>query len=197
LTSLLQQQLTKEGGQVPDYTLNKLQEFTANPSVAAKFFPELAAPLLEANRVSQERQTGLVQDAFRKAGGTGGGALQAGAFAQAGRQLGGDFARQDQEALAKAYIPLTAQLSENTNNAIRAGLALPEAQAASYRNLVPLLTGLQPLQTRTQTTGVTAPISSPGGAITPEQQQQQLAYQQAGYANLGGGAGSIGSNYYG
>jgi hypothetical protein len=196
LRNLLVSQV-QTGGQVPGYTTARLEEFTKDPSSSvAKFFPQLAEPLLQANRDAQAVQSRNVIDTFRKAGGAGAGTLQAGSFAQAGRQLATDFARQDQETLAKAYTPLTAQLSENTNNAIRAGLALPEAQAGYLRNLIPVLTGLQPTEVRTQTTGVQAPIVAPGGAITPGQQQANIQQQQAGYANLNGfGGGSLGGFY--
>lgn len=135
-----------QGSFVPEYTQQALEQFTKNPALAANFFPQLAAPLLEANRAAQDVQTRNTMDMFRKAGGTTGGTLQSGAFAQAGRQLAGDFARQDQEVLAKAYTPLTAQLSENMTNAIRAGLAFPQAQNTAISNLIPLATSLRPLQ---------------------------------------------------
>ena len=182
LMNLITSQATKEGGQVPASTLQSIEQLTKNPAVAAEYFPQLAKPLLEANRVSQERQTTGFTDTLRKLG-VGGGAMQSGAAVQGARQLAGDFARQDQEILAKNYVPLTAQLSENTIAAQKAGLAVPEAQAATYRNLVPLTTGLQPLTTLTQQTGINQQLSAPAGQ-TAGQQASQVAGMVNQYASL-------------
>ena len=159
-------------GKIPDFTTAALENFTKNPSAAASFFPQLAAPLLNANRDAQAQQTTALMDMFRKAGGTGAGSLQSGAFAQAGKQLVNDFARQDQEILAKNYVPLTGQLSENMTNAIRLGLAVPGATSDILKSLVPLGTSLDPLQTRTQQSGVTQNIVGAGGQDVGAQQAQ-------------------------
>jgi hypothetical protein len=182
LLGLIQSQAASTSGQVPASTMQSIEQLTKNPAVAAEYFPQLAKPLLEANRVSQERQTTGFTDTLRKLG-VGGGAMQSGAAVQGARQLAGDFARQDQEILAKNYVPLTSQLSENTIAAQKAGLAVPEAQAATYRNLVPLATGLQPLKTLTQQTGVNQPISAPAGQ-TAGQQAAQIAGMVQQYSNL-------------
>lgn len=185
LLNLISSQATSTSGQVPASTLASIEALTKNPAIAAEFFPQLAKPLLASLAPTEGREVTQLNDLFRKAGGTGAGALQSGAYAQAGRQLIGDQAGRRQELLAKNYIPLTSQLSENTIAAQKAGLQVPEANAATYRNLVPLVTGLQPLSTRTQQTGVNQTISAPGGALTPEQQAQMIASQVAQYSNLG------------
>jgi hypothetical protein len=182
LLGLIQSQATSTQGQVPASTLQSIEQLTKNPAMAAEYFPQLAKPLLEANRVSQDRQTQGFTDTLRKLG-VGGGAMQSGAAVQGARQLAGDFARQDQEILAKNYVPLTSQLSENTIAAQKAGLAVPEAQAATYRNLVPLATGLSPLKTLTQSTGVNQTFTGQAG-LTPEQQANQIAAQVSNYSSL-------------
>lgn len=165
-------------GQIPEYTMGALENLTRNPaSAAAEFFPQMARPLLEANRVSQDRQTSALTDLFRKAGGTDNAPMQSGSFAQAGRQLVGDFARQDQEILAKNYIPLTAQISENINNAIGRGLAVPQATSESLKPLVGSIASLQPLSTMTEKIQI-----NPGPTLSPQYATAQANNQAAAEA---------------
>lgn len=184
LLSLIGSQATTTKGQIPDYTLASLQNFTQNPSAAAEYFPELARPLLASLRPAEDREMQTFNDMFRKAGGTANSAMQSGAYLNEARSLIGDQANRREQLLAKEYGDLTGQLSQNMTNNIRAGLAVPDAQAATYRNLIPLATGISPLETRTQTTGVTQNIAAPGGAVTPEQQAQSIASLVSQYQTL-------------
>lgn len=173
---------------VPEYTKQALADFTANPSRPANFFPELAQPLLTAARRQEGRQQQDLMDLFRKAGGTGGGALQSGAFAQAGRQLIGDQQANENALLAAAYTPLTEQLSRNTTEAINAGLKFPQAQNTAIGNLIPLATSLRPTQVDTNvlTAGTSAEaipsapaapswLSAPSTIVNPGSWNQRIA----------------------
>ena len=161
-------------GAIPPQTLAALQKFTANPSAAAEYFPQLAAPLLSSLRPSEEREVTDLTDMFRKAGGTSNGAMQSGAFAQAGRQLIGDQAGRRQEMLAKNYVPLTDQLSGNMTNAIGLGLKVPQATSEMLKPLAGLVGSLNPKSTSTESVTV-----SPGPTLSPQVVGQQVAGQNA------------------
>ena len=148
LLNMLGGQFAK-GANVPGYTMGALEAFTKNPSAAAEYFPLLAKPLLSALRPSEDREVSQLNDMFRKVG-IEGGAQQSGAFAQAGRQLIGDQANRRQETLAKNYVPLTAQLSNNMSDNIRAGLSLPQAISAGWQVPAQLASTLRPLSTQTE-----------------------------------------------
>ena len=120
-------------GQVQQYTKDALASFTANPSIAANYFPSLAQPLIAAQRMGEDRETSQLMDLFRKSGGTGAGGLQSGAFASSARQLVGDQAVRRNQTLAEQYVPLTSQLSKNVSDAIALGLRLPEATSESLK----------------------------------------------------------------
>lgn len=169
LLNMVSQSYSGPSGQIPGYTMGALENFTNNPAAAAAYFPQLAAPLLEANHAAQGQQTTALTDLFRKAGGTSASPLRSGAFAQAGQNLASDFARQDQETLAKAYTPLTQQLSDNMNNAIKAGISVPQATSESLKPLVGSLSSLLPLQTSTE--GIS--IGPNPQVFDPRFQQQQ------------------------
>jgi hypothetical protein len=192
---LIAGQLGTGGGAIPGYTLGALENFTSNPSAAAEYFPQLAEPLLNSLKPAEERETTQLTDLFRKAGGTANSSMQNGSFAQAGRQLIGDQANRRQELLAKQYVPLTSQLSENMTNAIKMGLNVPGATADTTRILASLATGLQPLSTHTQTTGTNAQIGAAGGQTT-QQQADQIAQQLARYQSLNGTGGGPGGAVY-
>lgn len=146
---------------VPKYTKDALQNFTENPAVAAGYFPQLAQPLLAAARRGEAVQQTDLTDMFRKAGGVGGGSLQSGAFAQAARNLIADQGVNEQNLLASQYAPLTAQLSNNVNNAITAGLKFPQANNTAISNLIPLVTSLRPVSTSTETMSASTGTGSP------------------------------------
>ena len=179
LENYISQTIKSGSGQIPEQTMKALQNFTANPVASAEFFPKLAQPLLEANHVSQDRQLDMYNDEIRKAGGTANGVMQSGAYAQGLRSLAGDFGRQDQEILAKNYVPLTSQISENQINAIKAGLSVPSATADTYKSIAPLITQLNPLATRVQQTGVNQNIVP----APPEGQYINNSYSPRGYGN--------------
>ena len=153
LNTILQQ--TSKTGEIPQFTLDQLQNFTQNPGfvgdIAGQQFQQIIAPLLQSlEGVNKQEQQGL-SDLFRKAGI---GTQQSGAFAQAGRQLVGDQANRANQLLASNFVPLTGQLSQNVTNAINSGLAVPGATADATRNLVGALGSIAPLQTTTESIGI-------------------------------------------
>jgi hypothetical protein len=168
MQDLLMKTILQQGGtmgKIPEYTMQALQNFTENPSAAAEYFPDLAKPLLSSLKPAEDAEVTQLTDMFRKAGGTSNGAMQSGAFAQAGRQLIGDQANRRQEMLAKNYTSLTDQLSGNMNNAIKAGLQVPGATADYTKTLAGLATGLDPLQTFSETGGMQSALGN-GTAVT-------------------------------
>jgi len=170
LLNMLGGQFAK-GANVPGFTMGALEAFTKNPSAAAEYFPQLAKPLLSALRPTEDREVSQLTDMFRKAG-IDAGAQQSGAFAQAGRQLIGDQANRRQETLAKSYIPLTGQLSDNMSNNIRAGLSLPSAISAGWNVPAQLASSLHPLSTQTE--NISGGSSDKQG-VTPTQGYTSMA----------------------
>jgi len=170
LLNMLMRQFQESPATVPGFTMGALEQFTKNPSLAAEYFPQLAKPLLSALQPQEEREITQLTDMFRKAG-IEGGAQQSGAFAQSGRQLIGDQANRRQEVLAKNYIPLTSQLSENMTNNIRAGLNLPGAKAAGWQIPAGLAGSLGPIGSRTES------IQGGTGLVNQNAQVAQQALQ--------------------
>ena len=152
-------------GEIPAYTLAQLENFTKNPGMAGN----IAGPLADTLKPMEKRETQAQADAFRKAGV---GSFQSGAFANATRGLIGDQAARRNQLLASNYVPLTGQISENINNAIRSGIAVPQATAEASKPLVSALSSLIPLQTRTQQTGVTQDLTAAGGQDKAAQASQ-------------------------
>jgi len=173
LLSMLMKQFQENPASVPGFTMGALENFTKNPSAAAEYFPQLAKPLLSALKPTEDREVTQLTDMFRKAG-IEGGAQQSGAFAQSGRQLIGDQANRRQETLAKSYIPLTQQLSENMRGNIQAGLDVPKAISAGWQVPAALAGGLAPLST-TSTSASAGSGGAPGVAAQSSAAQAQIA----------------------
>ena len=143
---------------VPGFTTAALQKITQQPSVTPEQFEGIAQPLRESLRPGELQETKDLTDLFRKAGA---GSLQSGAFASSARRLVGDQASRRNQLLAANYIPLTQQLSNNVLNAIRLGLALPEAETSALRFPTTLASSLAPLSTKSESIGL-APSSGLG-----------------------------------
>ena len=139
---------------VPGYTMDALQNITANPGmtgdIAGAQFGQIAAPLLQQQQNAFKIQQGNLSDMFRKAGM---GTQQSGAFAQAARQLVGDQGQQQQQLLASNYMPLLGEANKTVFGGINAGLAVPGAQAAGQSSLSNLLATLYNKPTSTTTSG--------------------------------------------
>lgn len=148
LFGLIAGNLQQTNPSVSPTTTAALESFTQNPALAADYFPQLAEPLLAALRPAEDREVTQLTDLFRKAGGTGGGAIQGSAYTSEARKLIGDQAQRRQQVLAQNYVPLTGQLSDNLTNAIKLGLSLPDANTAAIRSIAPLAGSISPLATQ-------------------------------------------------
>ena len=182
LNAIMQSRSTT--GEIPDYTLAQLENFTRNPGMAGDIagpqFQQIAGPLADTLKPMERRETQAQADAFRKAGV---GSFQSGAFANATRGLIGDQAARRNQLLASNYVPLTGQVSENINNAIRSGLMVPQATAEANKPLASSLSSLLPLQTRTQQRGVTQDLTAAGGQDKAAQ-ANQIAQLVGSYSQL-------------
>lgn len=178
LLNLIGQAGSTGAGQISAQTQGAINNFQQNPAIAANYFPQLAAPLLAAARRGETVQQNNLLDTFRKAGGTGGGALQSGAFAQAARNLIADQGVNEQNLLASQYVPLTAQLSNNVESGIKAGLAVPNS-TSSYLSALASAAHAVPLAgTTTTSTGYSTSQGSSqgsGSSSSPQPQPQQTA----------------------
>lgn len=165
LTQLLGETLNTGRGEIPEFTLNRLREFTANPAVTPENFSSIAAPLLNQLRPSEQLEQRDLQDLFRKQGV---GSLQSGAFAKEASGLVGRQAQRREQTLANAFLPISSLLSQNTSNAIRLGLGVPEATSQQTRSLAGILGALEPLSRTTEgiTVGPNPSIGRPPVDLT-------------------------------